>query len=59
MSISGVKTPDGTSAYDMKVAKIAMDQAKVEGKLAVALIEQSGPPPAEPGGPGSHVNTYA
>lgn len=59
MTISGVTNPDPSSAFDMKVAKLAQDQAKVEGQQAVALIEQSAPPPAEPGGPGSRVNTYA
>lgn len=59
MTISGVTTPDGTSAYAMKIEKVAQDQAKVDGQAAVALIEQSGPPPAEPGGPGSLINTYA
>ena len=58
MSISGVTGPDGSSAYAMKVVKLAQDQAKVEGRAAVALIEQSRPPTAEHGGRGGLVDTY-
>ncbi len=58
MSISGVTGPDGSSAYAMKVEKIAQNQSKVEGRAAVALIEQSRPPTAELGESGALVDTY-
>ncbi len=60
MSIKGLSGLESGGAYDMKLAKIAQDQAKVEGEATTALIEQAQPPPPEsPGGPGSRINVYA
>jgi len=58
MAINGVSIPEG-SAYAVKIQSIANDQAKVEGKQTVALIEQSSPPPPGGQGQGTHINTYA
>jgi len=58
MTISGTGL-DPSDAYGVRVQKLAQDQAKQEGKQAVALIERSGLPPVGPDGQGANVNTYA
>jgi len=57
MTISGTGL-DPSDAYGVGVQKLAQDQAKQEGKQAVALIEQA-MPQVGPNGEGSHVNTVA
>lgn len=58
MNISGTSL-DGTNEVALRVQKLAQDQEKREGEQAVALIEQSAPPPVGPNGEGTHINTYA
>jgi hypothetical protein len=57
MTISGTDL-DPANAYAVRVQKIAQDQAKQDGKQAVALIEEAARP-VGPNGEGSHVNTVA
>jgi hypothetical protein len=57
MTISGTSL-DAANTFAVGVQKIAQDQAKQEGKQAVALIEQA-TPQVGPNGEGSHVNTVA
>ena len=57
MTISGTEL-DPANAFAVRVQKIAQDQAKQDGKQAVALIEEAARP-VGPNGEGSHVNTVA
>ncbi|MEO8702503.1 MAG: hypothetical protein ABI867_20835 [Kofleriaceae bacterium] len=42
----------------MKMQRVALDQARVEGECVLKLIEQAAPPPVGSAGQGTHVNTY-
>jgi hypothetical protein len=57
MTISGTSL-DPANTFAVGVQKIAQDQAKQEGKQAVALIEEAARP-VGPNGEGTHVNTVA
>jgi hypothetical protein len=57
MSISG-PSPDVANLVAVRVEKFAQDQAKLEGRQVVTLIEQAAPPVGLHG-EGTHVNTYA
>jgi hypothetical protein len=57
MTIPGTSN-DTANLVAVRVEKLAQDQAKQEGNLVVALIEQA-TPPVGPNGEGTHVNTYA
>ena len=57
MTVPG-PTNDTANLVALRVEKLTQDQAKRQGNLVVALIEQA-LPPVGPNGEGSHVNTYA
>jgi hypothetical protein len=57
MSISGPSV-DVANLVAVQVEKLAQDQAKLEGRQVVTLIEQAAPPTGLHG-EGTHVNTYA
>ena len=57
MTISGTNL-DPKNQFAIGVQKIAQDQARQDGKQAVALIEQA-TRPVGPNGEGSHINTVA
>jgi len=57
MSISSTSL-DGANPVAVNVQKLAQNQEKREGELAVALIEKA-EPQVGPQGQGTHVNTYA
>lgn len=57
MSISGPSV-DVANLVAVRVEKLAQDQAKLESRQVVHLIEQAAPPIGLQG-EGTHVNTYA
>jgi hypothetical protein len=55
-AISGA---DASSGFTVAVAKKALNNTKLEGQMAVGLIEAAGKPPAPTASRGNAVNTYA
>ncbi|MCX5748132.1 MAG: hypothetical protein NT062_37205 [Proteobacteria bacterium] len=52
-----VTSVDPANAYAVRMARVAQDQQRADGKSAVALIEQV-PSTPDVEGKGQHVNTY-
>lgn len=50
---------DAGNGQTVAVAKKALDNVKLEGKMALGLIEAAGAPPPPTATRGSIVNTYA
>ncbi len=54
-----ISSANAGSNPSIAVAKKALDNVKLEGKMAVGLIEAAGKPPAPTASRGNIVNTYA
>lgn len=54
-----VAQADASAGHTVKVAAKALDNVKLEGKMAVGLIEAAGQPPPPTATRGNIVNTYA